>query len=139
MSERRRKGRARLAALSVALVVGFAVAGFAEDAPADGQKPEPPPMPDKGTTSQLNCVDQKSEYTKEGKGIFYVQTFANKCEARLTCKVFAYVLNSRGPSHGHATLVLAPKSAGEAATKSYALKVKGVGGFGTSDRECRVF
>ncbi len=137
MSERRRKGRARLVALSVALVVGVAAAGFTEEAPADGQTP--PPVPDKGTTSQLNCVDQKSEYTKEGKGIFYVQTFANKCEARLTCKVFAYVLNSRGPSHGHATLVLAPKSAGAAATNRYALKVKGVGGFGTSDRECRVF
>jgi hypothetical protein len=136
MSDRRQERRARIAALSVALVVGFAVAGLAEDAPADGQTP---PVPDKGTTSQLNCVDQKSEYTKDAKGIFYVQTFANKCEARLTCKVFAYVLNSRGPSHGHATLVLAPKSAGEAATKRYALKVKGVGGFGTSDRECRVF
>ena len=85
MSEARRKGRARLAALSMALVVGVAAAGFTEEAPADGQTP--PPVPDKGTTSQLNCVDQKSEYTKEGEGIFYVQTFANKCEARLTCKV----------------------------------------------------
>jgi hypothetical protein len=126
----------RLAALTAALVAGLAAVGLAEDAPADGQTP---PVPDKGTTSQLNCIDQKSEYTKDAKGIFYVQTFANKCEARLICKVFAYVLNSRGPAHGHATLVLAPKSAGEAAKKSYALKVKGVGGFGTSDRECRVF
>jgi len=133
MSERGRG--TRLAALAIALVVSFAAAGLAEDAPAEGQTP----VPDKGTTSQLNCIDQKNEYTKEGKGIFFVQTFENKCEARLTCKVFAYALNSRGPSHGHATLVLAPKSAGTPAKKSYALKVKGVGGFSTSDRECRVF
>jgi hypothetical protein len=135
MSERGRG--TRLAALAIALVVSFAAAGLAEDVPVEGQTP--PPVPDKSTTSQLNCIDQKNEYTKEGKGIFFVQTFENKCEARLTCKVFAYALNSRGPSHGHATLVLAPKSAGTAAKKSYALKVKGVGGFSTSDRECRVF
>jgi len=48
------------------------------------------------------------------------------------------VLNAKGPAHGRSTLILGPKSDGAAATKSYALKVKGIGGFGTSARECRV-
>ena len=49
------------------------------------------------------------------------------------------MINARGATQGRATLILGPKSDGAAATKSYALKVKGAGGFSTSDRECRVF
>jgi hypothetical protein len=129
----------RLLALTLALGLGFAAAGLAQDAPADAQKAEPPPVPDKGTTSQLNCIEQNSKYTQTGKTIFFVQTFSNKCEARLKCAVFAYLLNARGPSQGRTTLILGPKSEGAAAKKSYALKVKGAGGFSSSERECRVF
>ena len=94
-------------------------------------------MPDRGTTSQFNCIDENTQYTKSGKSFFYVMKFENKCEARMKCAVFAYVLNARGPAHGRSTLILGPKSDGAAATKSYALKIKGIGGFGTSARECR--
>ena len=127
----------KLYAVTLAMVIGFATAGFAEDAPADGQKAEPPPVPDRGTTSQFNCIDENTQYTKSGKSFFYVMKFENKCEARMKCAVFAYVLNARGPAHGRSTLILGAKSEGAAATKSYALKVKGIGGFGTSARECR--
>ena len=127
----------KLCALTLAMVIGFATAGFAEDAPGAGQKVEPPPVPDRGTTSQLNCIGENTQYTKTGKNSFYVMTFENKCEARMKCAVFAYTVNARGPAQGRATLILGPKSAGAAATKSYALKVKGIGGFGTSARECR--
>jgi len=127
----------KLCALTLAMVIGFAAAGFAEDAPADGQRAEPPPVPDRGTTSQLNCIGENTQYTKSGKSFFYVMKLANKCEARMKCAVFAYVLNAKGPAHGRSTLILGPKSEGPAATKSYALKVKGIGGFGTSSRECR--
>jgi hypothetical protein len=57
----------------------------------------------------------------------------------MRCAVFAYRLNAMGPTQGRATLILGPKSQGPAARKSYALKVKGVGGFSTADREYRVF
>ena len=127
----------KLYAVTLAMVIGFATAGFAEDAPADGQKAEPPPVPDRGTTSQLNCIDENTQYIKSGKSFFYVMKLENKCEARMKCAVFAYVLNARGPAHGRSTLILGPKSDGAAATKSYALKVKGIGGVGTSARECR--
>ena len=129
----------RLLALTVAMAVGFAAAGLAQDAPADGQTTEPPPVPDKGTTPQLNCIDQRTEYKQTGKSLLYVLTLANKCEARMTCTIFVYQLNARGPSQGRGTLILGAKSAGAAAKKSYALKIKGAAGFSTSERECRVF
>ena len=78
-------------------------------------------------------------YKTIGKNHFYVQALENKCEARMKCAVFAYTINARGAAHGRSTLILGAKSEGAAATKSYALKVKGMGGFGTADRECRVF
>ena len=126
-----------LLALTLALAIGFASAGHAED--ADGQKVEPPPVPDRGTTVQANCIDESSDYTTRGKSLFSVMKLTNKCEARMKCAVFVYKINARGPSQGHGTLILGPKSDGAAATKSYALKVKGAGGFSTSTRECRVF
>jgi hypothetical protein len=116
------------------MAAGIAAAAAADDP----QKSEPPPKPDRGTTSQLDCIDQKSEYTRTGHTIFYVQTFENKCEARMKCAVFSSVLQAKGLSHGQGTVVLGPKSAGASAKKSYAMKVEGTGGFGTSERECRV-
>jgi hypothetical protein len=126
----------RLFALTLALAAGLAAAS-AQAAPASGQ--EPPPVPDHGTTSQPNCIDQKSEYKTSGKNHVYVQTFENKCAARMRCAVFVYQINARGPTQGRTTLILGPKLAGAAAKKSYALKVKGVGGMSTAARECRVF
>jgi hypothetical protein len=122
----------------MAMAIGFAAAGSAQDAPADGKTAEPLPVPDKGTTPQLNCIAQNSEYTQNGKAVFFVQTFENKCEARIRCKVFVYLINARGPTQGRATLTLAPKSGGAAAKQVYTLKVKGAGGSSMSARECRV-
>jgi hypothetical protein len=119
------------------MALGFAAAAVAQSAPADGQKAEPPPVPDRGTTAQPNCIDEKGEYTKRGNSLFFLMKLENKCEARMKCAVFAYVPNAKGPAHGRSTLILGPKSEGSAASKSYALKVKGIGGFGTSTRECR--
>jgi len=126
-----------LLALTLAMAVGFASAGHAED--ADGQKAEPPPVPDRGTTAQPNCIDEKGDYTKRGNSLFFLMKLENKCEARMKCAVFVYKINARGAAHGRSTLILGPKSDGAVATKTYALKVKGAGGFSTSDRECRVF
>src|SRR5262249_12074592 len=104
----------------------------------DASEGEPPPVPDSGTTAQSKCIDQNTEYTTSGKSVFYVMKFANKCEARMECVVFAYTINARGPAQGRATLILGPKSDAAAAPKSYAMRVKGVGGFAPSARECRV-
>ena len=129
---------AKLRALTLAMAIGFASAGYTQDAPADTQKAESPPVPDRGTTAQPNCIEESAEYTKRGKSLFSVMKLTNKCEARMKCAVFVYKINARGAAQGRATLILGPKSDGAAATRSYALKVKGAGGFSTSARECRV-
>jgi hypothetical protein len=128
----------RLLVLTFALVAGFAAAGQAEDAQANKQQAAPPPVPDRGTTSQTNCIDQNNEYTKVGTRFFYVQTFENKCEARIKCAVFTNVVQAKGSTLGHSTVILGPKSQGPAAKKSYSLRIKGLGGMSSSERECRV-
>jgi hypothetical protein len=122
----------RLLALALSLAIGLAVPAFAETAK------EPPPKPDKGTTSQLKCIDQNSEYSKRGTSSFYVQTFENKCAVRMTCAIFVHAVHAKGSTLGHTRLVLAPAGQGAVAKKTYALKVPMVGGMTTSARECRV-
>jgi hypothetical protein len=56
----------------------------------------------------------------------------------LKCQVYVYVISAKGPVQSHATLVLAPKSRGAAAKKSYVLKVKMLGGITQSTRKCRL-
>jgi hypothetical protein len=46
---------------------------------------------------------------------------------------------SKGPSQGHGTLLLAPKSAGAKATQVYQLKIKSMGGMGAWSREYKGF
>jgi hypothetical protein len=99
----------------------------------------PAPKADAGQTIQANCIDEDDQYTRRGKTPMFVITFQNKCEARLRCRVFAFITSARGISQGRGTIVLAPKSAGAGAKNSYAMKVKMIGGNSMSDRECRVF
>src|SRR5690349_20287368 len=57
--------------LILAMAVGLSAAGHAQDAPADSQKVEPPPVPDHGTTLQLKCINENTSYTTSGKRAFY--------------------------------------------------------------------
>ena len=100
-------------------------------------KTEPPPVADKGTTAQYNCLDETEAHVGSGKQIFYRITLTNKCEQRLKCAVFAYQVSSKGPSQGHGRLLLAEKSKGAAATQVYQLKIKAMGGMGAWSRECK--
>jgi hypothetical protein len=126
--------------LTAAALMLCAAPAFAQNAPAQGQQPPqaaPPPVADKGTTAQYNCLDEDEKYARDGKRIVYRMTLTNKCEQRLKCAVFAYQVSSKGPSQGRGMLVLAPKSAGAKATQVYELKVKAMGGMGTASRECK--
>jgi hypothetical protein len=124
-----------------ALLLCGCFAAAAQNAPAAGQQPpaavEPPPVADKGTTSQWVCIDEQTKYTGSGKHLFYRIELTNKCEQRLKCAIFAYLVSGKGPSRGHTTLILAPKSQGSAATKVFEVKIKSMGGLGTVTRECR--
>ena len=126
-------------ALGAALILCgcFASAALAQNAPAAGQ--EPPPKADAGTTSQLNCISDSGGFKRVGDAATYTIELANKCEERLKCRVYAYITSSKGPVQGHATMILAPKSKGAAAKKSYVMKVKMMGGMAQSSRECRVY
>ena len=126
-----------------ALLLCGCFAAAAQNAPAAGQEPpaaaEPPPVADKGTTSQWVCIDETTKYTGAGKHMFYRIEMTNKCEQRLKCDVYAYLVSGKGPSHGHTRLIFGPKSSGAAATKVFEVKIKSMGGLGTTTRECRAF
>ena len=112
-------------------------AALAQNAPAAGQ--EPPPKADEGTTAQLNCLADSGGFKRDRKQAVYTVELANKCEQRLKCRVDVFVISAKGTAQGHATLILAPKSKGAAAKKTYVMKVKMMGGMAQSSRECRVF
>jgi hypothetical protein len=126
-------------AIGLALMLWcLAAAASAQNAPG-GPSAAAPPVPDPGTTPQLDCIAESGRYTASGKRFAYVIALENKCERRIKCTVFAYVVQAKGPSSGSATVILAPKSQGAAAKKSHALAVRMIGGITQTTRECRVF
>jgi len=118
---------------AIAALMLCATSALAQTAPVR----ETPPVADKGTTSQLNCIADNNRDVGKGHNSIYRIEMSNKCERRLKCAVFAYAITAKGPSQGRATLVLAPKSQG-AAPQFYDFKIKGSGGMTTTSRECRV-
>lgn len=117
------------AAAVVLILAGLVGAGAQPAAPA--------PAPDPGTGAQPNCIVETGSYRQKGKSFEYEIALENKCERRLRCEVFAYVVQAKGPSSGRATLVLEPKSHGAGAKRTYAMTVKMVGGITQTTRECR--
>jgi hypothetical protein len=150
----------RLAVLILVLCAAPVVAMSAEDAaPPSGaqQQPAPdlpanplpgtaapsdkaePPVPDPGTTGQAACIDEIGDYATHGNAVTFVIGLTNKCDKRLKCKIFAYVVGAKGPSSGQTTMILGAKSSGAAATNTYAMRVKAAGGTAQVSRECGVF
>jgi len=123
--------------VAAALMLGGCFAAAAQNAPAPGQ--EPPPVADKGTTVQEKCIDENDGYTRRGGKPMFVIQLENKCEQRLTCKVYAYVTSARGVVQGRGTIKLAAKSKGAAAKGTFVMPAKKMGGNSQSDRECRVY
>jgi hypothetical protein len=133
---------ARCLAVAGAVLCGiFAPAAMAQNAPDAGQTPPPPaeaaPAPEPGATPQGNCITENDDYKMSGTTPIFVIALENKCEQRLTCKVYVNVSSAKGSAQGHATMVLGPKSSGAAAKKSYTIKVKMMGGVSQSSRECK--
>ena len=96
-------------------------------------------VPDASTSGQSACIDESGDYETHGAKVTFVIGLRNKCDTRLKCKIFAYVVGAKGPSHGETTLILGAKSSGAAANKTYAMPVKAAGGTAQISRECRVF
>ena len=125
--------------LGLGLLLGWlGGAASAQDRGQDaGQDATRSPVPDPGTTPQSNCIAEGGTYRREGNRFDYVISLENKCERQIRCVVFAYVVQAKGPSSGRVALVLAPRSKGAAAKKSYALRVRMSGGIAQTTRECR--
>jgi len=150
----------RLCALVFALLAGSAAAAGDVSAPPDTQqqprqtlplnplpgsgasrdKPQDAlPAPDAGATGHSACIDETGDYETHGGKVTYVIGLQNKCDKRLRCKIYAYVVGARGPSSAETTLILGAVSSGAAAKKTYAMPVKAAGGTAQVSRECRVF
>ena len=120
--------------LAAAAVMLCAAPVVAQNAP--GQ--EPPPHADPGTTIQASCLDENDTFTIRGKQPIFVIEMTNKCEQRMSCKVFVYINSAKGPAQGKGTIVMAGKSKGAAATGRFSMKAKTNGGSSQSTRECKV-
>lgn len=142
-----------LAVAGLMLAPGALRDASAEDPPVPNASPLPapqaaaaqsatsagtPPAPDSGVTAQTQCIDDSSGFqSKNGRNLFVI-SIANKCDKRLTCKIYAYVVTARGPASAKTTLILAPASADAVAKQTYAMRVKSPGGTAQISRECRV-
>ncbi len=136
MSERANERTLRSTRVSVgALLLTLALTTLARAEDAPGQ--QRPPRPEPGTTGQSACIKQETGWLRDGRRIFMAIALTNRCEARITCRVFAYVTSAKGAAQGHGRLALAPASKGKAATKQWKLRVKMAGGSAQTTRECK--
>lgn len=119
--------------LATAALMLCAAPALAQNAP--GQ--EPPPQADPGTTIQANCIAENDTFTMRGKQPIFTIEMTNKCEQRMSCKVFVYINSAKGPVQGRGTIVMAAKSKGAAATGTFTMKAKTNGGSSQSTRECK--
>ena len=127
----------RLRILAVLLCAGMAVSA-AENASGKSD-PQSNPFAETEADAINNCISTSGDYQTHGQRISFVITLENKCEKRLKCEVFAYVIGAQRPSSGHAELVLGAKSSGGAAKKSYTMGVKAAGGTAQISRACETF
>jgi hypothetical protein len=97
---------------------------------------EEPPKAAPGWGPQSACLDEQDIFTND-KGPHFSMTLTNKCEERLTCKVWGYIVTARGPTQGQTVMHLAPKSAGAAASKTYLFRVKVAGGSAEVAHRCK--
>ena len=94
----------------------------------------------KSTESPIaGCITDSSTFKAEDKHAYFIVALENACEQRVSCEVFANVRTARGSKRGHSTLVLAAKSAGAAAKKSYRMRVRVAGGMAQVERACKAY
>ncbi|MGH6739874.1 MAG: hypothetical protein ACREDY_12745 [Bradyrhizobium sp.] len=126
-------------ALALSLAVFPVPLASAQGASDEGQKPpvEQPKPDEQKPPEQPKCVTSKTDWKQHGKAVTFVIELQNSCEVRLKCIVEAYVVGSRGPAQGQGTLILSPKSKGNGAIKSFALKVKSMGGTANVSHRCK--
>ena len=91
----------------------------------------------KGTTAQAACLDEQDGYKLRRKHPMFVIELTNKCETRMICKVYAFVISAHGTAQGHGTIRLAAAAPGQPSKGTFTMKAKAMRGSSHSDRECR--
>ena len=127
------------AALAAAVITAGAVFFAAADEPKHdtGAKAETAAEPAKSPLA--GCITDTANFKAEDKRAYFIVALENACEQRVKCEVFANIRTARGSKRGHGTLVLAAKSAGAAAKKSYRMRVKVAGGMAQVERQCKAY
>jgi hypothetical protein len=140
----------KLVLLAIGLCAGYAaVVASAQDAGAPPALPQnplpsaPSPAPAQAAApvppADLQaCLQETGDYITRGRTVHYVIAITNTCKARLRCEVFANVSGAKGTSLGHTVMILGPVGSGNAAKKTYDMRVKAAGGIVQISRECKV-
>jgi hypothetical protein len=107
---------------------------------ASAQEPAPQVAAAEPLKSPIaGCISDSSNFKAEDKHAYFIVALENACEQRVTCEVFANIRTARGSKRGHGTLVLAAKSAGAEAKKSYRMRIKVAGGMAQVERQCKAY
>lgn len=119
------------AAMLTALSLTTAFAQTGQRPPNEAGQTPPAAQP------EPKCVSENTGFRENGKAASVVVELANDCEKRFRCQVNVYVVTAFGPTRGQKTLILAPKSKGAAAKKSFVLKVRQASGSIDQAHNCK--
>jgi hypothetical protein len=120
------------------LAAGIGASASAAKRSPDGPRGQQPPQQEQAPAptppEQPKCIAQKDDFRPDKT---FVVELTNSCERRVRCTIHAYVVNSRGPTKGQATLMLSPAAKGAAARKEFVMKLKEAYGSADVSRRCK--
>jgi len=126
------------AAFAAALLIGGATLAANWLSPASAAS-EQAVKAEVDTGPENQCVAGSGRFKAEDRHAYFIVALENSCEQRVKCEVNARIRTARGNTKGHTTLVLAARSAGAEARKSYSLRVKVAGGKAQIAHNCTAF
>jgi hypothetical protein len=86
--------------------------------------------------SAKECIaDLDTGYSDDAGKYFFTMNFQNNCDKPIKCTIEAYITSYRGPVSAH-TVLHFPAKEQTPAQKSYAVRVKAIGGVAQYGRDC---
>lgn len=86
--------------------------------------------------SAKECIaDLDTGYSDDAGKYFFTMNFQNNCDKPIKCTIDAYITSYRGPVSAH-TILHFPAKEQTPAQKSYAVRVKAIGGVAQYGRDC---
>jgi hypothetical protein len=125
-----------LRSLALAVIFAAGIAGLASAEEVTIPDGELPPPAQAEPEKPKPCVtDQTGFRTHNGVHSFKV-ALTNACEQRQRCIVNVYLVTSRGPQKGQATLTLDKAARGQTTHKDYVIRIPENGGSAQVSRSC---